>query len=174
MGVPAGRLCARKDQVYASQIGVAGIQRRSFARPCAARPAVPLNSEGVLSRHFALTYQRDAGTRKGQVPQVNFGCRSRLGGTSLILLLEVPRLGKARLSCFTGDQRMLTGTVKWFSDGKGIGFITPDGGGKELFAHFSAIQSVAGRKSLHENQKVSFDVTPGLKGDRAANIQSLD
>lgn len=69
---------------------------------------------------------------------------------------------------------MLTGTVKWFSDGKGIGFITPDGGGKELFAHFSAIQSVAGRKILHENQKVSFDVTPGPKGDRAANIQSLD
>ena len=55
---------------------------------------------------------------------------------------------------------MSTGTVKWFNDSKGFGFITPDDGGKDLFVHFSAIQS-NGFKTLEENQKVSYDVTSG-------------
>ncbi len=67
---------------------------------------------------------------------------------------------------------MATGTVKWFNDAKGYGFITPDGGGKDLFAHFSSIQG-AGFKSLKENQKVSFDITSGPKGDQASNIRPL-
>lgn len=67
---------------------------------------------------------------------------------------------------------MATGTVKWFNDAKGFGFITPDGGGEDLFAHFSAIQG-NGFKSLAEGQKVSFDVTTGQKGKQAANIQPL-
>lgn len=65
---------------------------------------------------------------------------------------------------------MATGTVKWFNDSKGFGFITPDGGGEDVFAHFSAIQS-KGFKSLKEGQRVSFDVTEGPKGKQAANIQ---
>jgi len=65
---------------------------------------------------------------------------------------------------------MATGTVKWFNDAKGFGFITPDGGGKDLFAHFSAIQG-NGFKSLQENQKVTFDVPTGPKGDQASNIR---
>ena len=68
---------------------------------------------------------------------------------------------------------MSTGSVKWFNDAKGFGFITPDTGGKDLFVHVSAIQG-GGHKSLRENQKVSFDVTTGPKGDQAANIKSLD
>ena len=68
---------------------------------------------------------------------------------------------------------MSTGSVKWFNDAKGFGFITPDTGGKDLFVHVSAIQG-DGHKSLRENQKVSFDVTTGPKGDQAANIKSLD
>jgi CspA family cold shock protein len=67
---------------------------------------------------------------------------------------------------------MATGTVKWFNDAKGFGFITPDEGGEDLFAHFSAIQN-SGYKSLAENQRVSFDVTVGPKGKQAANIQPI-
>ncbi len=64
---------------------------------------------------------------------------------------------------------MATGTVKWFDDAKGFGFITPDGGGDDLFAHYSAIQ-VEGFKSLNENQRVSYDIVMGPKGRQAANI----
>ena len=65
---------------------------------------------------------------------------------------------------------MATGVVKWFNDSKGFGFITPDAGGDDLFAHFSAIQD-SGYKSLIENDRVSFDVTEGPKGKQASNIQ---
>jgi len=68
---------------------------------------------------------------------------------------------------------MATGTVKWFNDSKGFGFITPEDGGKDLFAHFSAIQE-NGFKTLKEGQRVSFDVTTGPKGQQAANIRSSD
>lgn len=64
---------------------------------------------------------------------------------------------------------MATGVVKWFNDSKGFGFITPDGGGEDLFAHFSAINS-SGFKSLREAQRVTFDVTTGPKGKQASNI----
>jgi CspA family cold shock protein len=69
---------------------------------------------------------------------------------------------------------MSTGTVKWFNDSKGFGFITPDGGSKDVFAHFSAIQGNGGHKTLREAQKVSLDVTKGPKGDQAVNIVALD
>ena len=65
---------------------------------------------------------------------------------------------------------MATGIVKWFNDSKGFGFITPEGGGEDLFAHFSAIQS-NGFRTLAEGQRVSFDVTTGPKGKQASNIQ---
>jgi CspA family cold shock protein len=68
---------------------------------------------------------------------------------------------------------MSIGTVKWFNEAKGFGFIAPEGGGEDLFAHFSAIQG-QGFKTLRENQKVSFDVTTGPKGKQAANIRSVD
>jgi cold shock CspA family protein len=74
------------------------------------------------------------------------------------------------ISLFWSIRNMATGTVKWFNDAKGFGFITPDGGGEDLFAHFSEVQ-VSGFKTLQENQKVSFEVKQGPKGKQAANIQ---
>ena len=68
------------------------------------------------------------------------------------------------------DYDMATGIVKWFNDSKGFGFITPDGGGDDLFARFSAIVD-SGYKSLKENEKVTFDITEGPKGKQASNIQ---
>ena len=67
---------------------------------------------------------------------------------------------------------METGIVKWFNDGKGFGFITPDSGDKDLFAHFSEIQGM-GFKSLAENQRVEFEVKQGPKGLQASNIRPL-
>ncbi|MBJ7433704.1 MAG: hypothetical protein RLZZ441_712 [Actinomycetota bacterium] len=67
---------------------------------------------------------------------------------------------------------MATGVVKWFNNEKGYGFITPDEGGPDLFAHFSSIET-DGFKSLAENQKVEFEVTQGDKGPQAANIRPL-
>jgi CspA family cold shock protein len=65
---------------------------------------------------------------------------------------------------------MSAGTVKWFNDAQGFGFITPDDGGKDLFVHFSAIQG-GGFKTLKENDKVQFDVVQGPKGAQATNVR---
>lgn len=67
---------------------------------------------------------------------------------------------------------MDTGIVKWFNESKGFGFITPDAGGPDLFAHFSEI-SGDGFKTLTENQKVSFETKQGPKGPQASNIKPL-
>lgn len=65
---------------------------------------------------------------------------------------------------------MATGSVKWFNEAKGFGFISQDDGGKDVFVHFSAIQG-GGFKTLAEGQKVSFDIQDGPKGPQAANVQ---
>lgn len=66
---------------------------------------------------------------------------------------------------------MVTGTVKWFNDAKGFGFIEPDGGGSDIFAHFSAI-TMDGFKTLKQGSKVSFDIIEGPKGLLAQNIRT--
>ncbi|RUR32336.1 cold-shock protein [Vreelandella andesensis] len=67
---------------------------------------------------------------------------------------------------------MATGTVKWFNETKGYGFISPDDGGDDLFAHFSEIQA-EGFKTLQDGQKVSFEVTQGKKGLQASSIRPV-
>jgi len=67
---------------------------------------------------------------------------------------------------------MATGTVKWFNEAKGFGFIAQDDGGADVFVHFSAIQG-SGFKTLAEGQKVSFDVQDGPKGPQASNVVAM-
>jgi len=68
---------------------------------------------------------------------------------------------------------MAQGTVKWFNAEKGYGFITPDGGGADVFVHFSAIADTGGYRTLDENQRVEFEVTQGQKGPQAESLRSL-
>jgi cold shock protein len=67
---------------------------------------------------------------------------------------------------------MAQGTVKWFNGDKGFGFIAQDGGGDDVFVHFSAIQA-SGFRTLDENQKVEFDIKQGPKGPQAENVRTI-
>jgi CspA family cold shock protein len=96
--------------------------------------------------------------------------RNRFVSSSVLILVFF--LGVSPVNLFQG-KIMANGTVKWFNDSKGFGFISPADGGEDLFAHFSAIQG-NGFKTLAENQKVTFDVVTGPKGKQAANIRPAE
>jgi len=93
--------------------------------------------------------------------------------------LEIPPVTFLGSACISGaaliffkgiNMSTQTGVVKWFNDAKGFGFITPDAGGADLFAHFQDIQGT-GFKSLAENQRVTFDRASSPKGEKAVNIR---
>jgi CspA family cold shock protein len=67
---------------------------------------------------------------------------------------------------------MAVGVVKWFSEGRGYGFITPDGGGKDVFVHSTEIKGT-GRQNLQEGQRVEFEITQGTKGPQASNVTPI-
>src|ERR1700733_14684212 len=90
---------------------------------------------------------------------------------SLIVRGPVSGVGLAPVQS-NKEVKMSKGTVKWFNDSKGFGFITPEDGGKDLFAHHTEIQ-MDGFKSLKEGQAVEFDVTQGPKGPAAARIRAV-
>jgi CspA family cold shock protein len=75
-----------------------------------------------------------------------------------------------RYIVFGGEEAVAQGTVKWFNAEKGFGFITPDGGGPDVFVHHTAIQT-NGYRSLDENQRVSFEIIQGAKGPQAEQVQ---
>jgi CspA family cold shock protein len=70
------------------------------------------------------------------------------------------------------DIEMAIGTVKFFNTSKGFGFIAPDGGGKDVFVHATAVEA-AGMRSLNEGQRVSFDIQPDARGSKAANLKAV-
>jgi CspA family cold shock protein len=82
---------------------------------------------------------------------------------------DVTSLGARARRCVKEELKMATGTVKWFNDSKGFGFITQDGGGEDVFCHQSAVQAT-GFRSLTEGQRVEFEVKQGPKGLQAANV----
>jgi CspA family cold shock protein len=106
---------------------------------------------------------------KGE-PCLDSGCLFRHGGGGVVKFRH-PGISRGKPQNQSERKRLMaTGTVKWFNDAKGYGFITPDDGSEDLFAHFSAI-NMSGFKTLKEGQKVSFDVVQGPKGKQASNIQ---
>tara|TARA_R110001592_G_scaffold38969_1_gene128355 strand:- start:858 stop:1169 length:312 start_codon:yes stop_codon:yes gene_type:complete len=94
----------------------------------------------------------------GNRQEVGYPCRER------------QRSRKTGGIIITKEIKMATGKVKWFNADKGFGFITPDDGGKDVFAHFSAI-SGDGYKSLNENQVVTYEMAEGPKGPQASDIR---
>jgi CspA family cold shock protein len=82
-------------------------------------------------------------------------------------------INSIKLFAAGGEVTMATGTVKWFNNTKGYGFVTPDDGEQDVFIHYSSI-TMDGYKSLKEGQKVQFDINEGPKGLHAANVQTVE
>jgi CspA family cold shock protein len=104
------------------------------------------------------------------IPSENHGTPPTVLLVLLVILGFIQVVGFSR-RLLEGNISMANGIVKWFNDAKGFGFITPEDGGDDLFAHFSAI-NMSGFKSLKEGQKVTFEVVQGPKGKQASNIQA--
>ena len=82
------------------------------------------------------------------------------------------RTGISPYGNYAGTVTLTLGTVKFFNTSKGFGFIAPEGGGKDVFVHATAVEA-AGLRSLNEGQKVSFDIVPDARGAKAANLKAV-
>jgi len=103
------------------------------------------------------------------------GVLSLFGHSDLVKAPRQPRGREVRHPGewpFNKEKRMAQGSVKWFNGDKGFGFIAPDGGGADVFVHYSAIDA-AGYRSLDENQRVEFDITQGQKGPQAEHVRPI-
>jgi CspA family cold shock protein len=139
-------------------------------RPAARQNRFPADLVALFTKAVYNAAQRSSSSAVlfGPVPQF-----LRCFSLRDLAVLTSPPEGHPPYLHFYQDQDMATGTVKWFNDAKGFGFVTPEDGGKDLFAHFSAIQG-QGFKTLKEGQRVSFDVTTGPKGQQASNIRAAE
>jgi cold shock CspA family protein len=117
-------------------------------------------------------YTRIAVIGIGKQTPVTASSAARHFSFSLAFLLSLAPSPVGFSGDLTKGKAMSTGTVKWFNDSKGFGFIKPDGGGEDLFAHFSEIQG-SGFKTLKENQKVEFEIKEGPKGKQATQIRPI-
>ena len=81
-------------------------------------------------------------------------------------------MSSVRNPMLQGNANMAIGTVKFFNTTKGFGFIAPDGGGKDVFVHATAVEA-AGLRSLNEGQRVEFDIQPDARGSKAANLKAV-
>ncbi len=127
----------------------------------------------LLKLTAAVAVTPQGGGPSQPTPKVTTGCSTDRASISR----QFSTLNVNWVNSFDGNTALskrkvffATGTVKWFNDCKGFGFITPNDGGEDLFAHFSGIQ-MNGFKTLKEGQKVQFEVTQGPKGKQASNIQ---
>jgi cold shock protein len=125
-----------------------------------------------------LTSRVDRSTREEQDPQVAKSLLSRVPRLSQVVVslpLKLSRSGASLPFSFSGAANMTTGVIKWINEAKGFGLVTPDSGGKDIFARFSPIRvnDKSRTDKLKLKQKVSFDITPGPDGDLAANIKAI-
>src|ERR1041385_3970679 len=110
---------------------------------------------------------------KSQYPYLSASQAEPAAGTFPLLIVVTPFPGRVSPGhSIEKEMQMATGTVKWFNDSKGFGFITPSDGGKDLFAHHTETQS-EGHRSLTEGQKVEFEPIQGQKGPAASKIRAV-